>query len=185
MKLSQTTIDQILQHADIVDVVSESVQLKRDNSRYRGLCPFHDEKTPSFVVYPYTNTCKCYGCGRRHNVIGYVMEKERLSFPEAVRYLGKRYGVVVEAKEESPKEIQNRLKKEALIGCLQAVADFYRKQFLLSKEAQEYAYGRWGKEYCDSINIGYAPGGGHELRQLNLNEDNLKERIYLGQILCI
>lgn len=78
-------------------------------------------------------------------------------------------------KEESPEEKHNRMKKEALIGCLQLVAEFYRRQFLQSKEAQNYAYGRWGKEYCDSINIGYAPGGGHILRQLNLNEDILKE----------
>ena len=175
MKVSKTAIDQILQHADIVDIVSESVQLKKEGTRYRGLCPFHDEKTPSFVVYPSTNTCKCYGCGRRHTVISYVMEKERLNFPEAVRFLAKRYGVVVDEKEESPEESQNRLKKEVLMGCLQSVAEFYRKQFLQSKDAQNYAYGRWGKEYCDSINIGYAPGGGHELRQLNLNEDILKE----------
>ncbi len=73
--IPQNIIDQILQHADIVDIVSESVQLKKEGTRYRGLCHFHDEKTPSFVVYPLTNTCKCYGCGRRHTTISYVMER--------------------------------------------------------------------------------------------------------------
>lgn len=172
--IGQHIIDQILHHADIVDIVSESVQLNRESSRYRGLCPFHDEKTPSFVVYPLTNTCKCYGCGRRHTVISYIMEKERMSFPEAVRCLGKRYGIVVDEKDESPEGREKRMEKEAYLGCLQSVAEFYRRHFLQSKEAQEYAYGRWGKDYCDRINIGYAPGGGHELQQLNLNEEKLK-----------
>ncbi len=129
------TIDLILQNADITDIIGESVKLEKEGSRYKGLCPFHDERTPSFVVYPQTNTCKCYGCGKHFNVIGYVMEKEHMTFPKTVRYLGRRYGIDVKEHEESQEEQSSRMKKEALKGCLKAVSVFYRQQFLIKNRS--------------------------------------------------
>ena len=86
--ITRETKDRILQNADIVAIVSETVKLRRDGIRQKGCCPFHGEKTPSFVVYPQTNTFKCYGCGEQGNVIDFVMKRDHLDYPEAVCMAG-------------------------------------------------------------------------------------------------
>lgn len=173
--IPKETIDRILENADIVAVVGETVNLKRDGSRKKGCCPFHGDSTPSFVVYPQTNTYKCYGCGKQGNVIGFLMERDRLTFPEAVKALGKRTGIEIEEREETPEEQAQRMKRDTLLIYNKQVADFYRSEFLKCKEAQSYAYGRWGKEYCERIAIGYAPQGGHALDTLPLKNEWLQE----------
>ena len=173
--ITRETKDKILQNADIVAIVSETVKLRRDGIRQKGCCPFHGEKTPSFVVYPQTNTFKCYGCGEQGNVIDFVMKRDHLDYPEAVKDLGKRCGVTVEEKEETPEEQAQRMKHDTLLIYNRHVADYYRQQFLMSKEAQDYAYHRWGKAYCDQISIGYAPKGGHALDALPLKTELLRE----------
>lgn len=173
--IAKETISSVLENADIVAIVSETMKLRRDGVRYKGCCPFHGEKTPSFVVYPQTNTFKCYGCGKQGNVIGFVMERDHLDFPEAVKYLAKRTGIPIEEKEETPEEQAERMKVETLRIYNAQVAEFYRQQFLKCKEAQDYAYNRWGREYCDLINIGYAPKDGHALETLPLKRELLQE----------
>lgn len=173
--IEKKTIERIIENADIVSVVGETVRLQKSGSYQKGCCPFHGERTPSFVVYPQTNTFKCYGCGKQGNIIGYVMERDRLTFPEAVKALGKRCGVEVDEREETAEEQAQRMKQETLRIYNRQVAEFYRQQFLMSKEAQDYAYGRWGKEYCDRISIGYAPAGGQALGSLPLKEEWLQE----------
>ena len=173
--ITRETKDRILQNADIVAIVSETVRLRRDGTRQKGCCPFHGERTPSFVVYPQTNTFKCYGCGAQGNVIDYVMKRDNLEFPEACKLLGRRYAIPIEDREEAPEERVQRLKRESMQICCQQVADYYRQQFLECKEAQQYAYRRWGKEYCDRINIGYAPKGGKALSERKFNAELLAE----------
>ena len=173
--IPKTTIDNILENADIVSVAGETVRLRKSGSKQMGCCPFHNERTPSFYVFPHTNTYKCYGCGKQGNIISFVMERDHMTYPEAIKSLGKRCGVEVEEREETAEEQAQRMKRETLIIYNKQVADFYRKEFLKSKEAQDYAYGRWGKEYCDRINIGYAPKGGHALDALPLKTEWLQE----------
>lgn len=156
--ISSRTIEKILDLTDLTQLIGESVRLKPSGPRHTGCCPFHNERTPSFVVYP-DGHYHCFGCGRHGNAISYAMEHEHLSFPEAVRWLGARVHVEVDETKETEKERTERLEREQLFATNETVCRNYREAFLQSKEAQAYAYSRWSKEFCDSIGIGYAPGG--------------------------
>ena len=94
--IDQSTIARILDAADIVDVVKEFVTLRKAGVNYKGLCPFHDEKTPSFVVSPSKQLCKCFSCGKGGNVVHFIMEHEQMSYPEALKWLAKKYGIEIQ-----------------------------------------------------------------------------------------
>ena len=173
--IRQEIIDTILDRTDIVQVIAQHVQLKKSGVRYVGCCPFHQEKTPSFYVFPHTGTFKCFGCGEGGDAIHFIEKAENKTFVEAVRTLAQKANVQIEEQEESVEEKQKRMHREALWITNKQVADFYRKQFLLSKEAQEYAYRRWGKDYCTMQEIGYAPKDGHAMQQLPVKAKFLKE----------
>ena len=95
--IDQATIDRILDAAQIVEVVSDFVTLRKRGVNYVGLCPFHNEKTPSFSVSPSKGLCKCFSCGKGGNAVHFIMEHEQMSYPEALRYLAKKYNI--ESKE--------------------------------------------------------------------------------------
>lgn len=173
--IRQEIIDTILDRTDIVQVIAQHVQLKKSGIRYVGCCPFHQEKTPSFYVFPHTGTFKCFGCGEGGDAIHFIEKAENKTFVEAVRTLAQKANVQIEEQEESVEEKQKRMHREALWITNKQVADFYRKQFLQSKEAQEYAYRRWGKDYCTMQEIGYAPKDGHAMQQLPVKAEFLKE----------
>src|SRR5215472_11087236 len=107
--ISPQTIEQITNRIDIIDVVSEFVKLKKRGANYLGLCPFHNEKTPSFTVSPAKEIYKCFGCGRSGNTISFLMEHEKFSYVEALRWLAARYNVEIEETEQSP---EARLKQQ-------------------------------------------------------------------------
>ena len=96
--IDQATVDRIMDAAQIVDVVSEFVTLRRRGVNYIGLCPFHNEKTPSFSVSPSKGVCKCFSCGKGGNSVHFIMEQEQLTYYEALKFLAKKYGI------EIPKE---------------------------------------------------------------------------------
>lgn len=173
--IRQEIIDTILDRTDIVQVIAQHVQLKKSGIRYVGCCPFHQEKTPSFYVFPHTGTFKCFGCGEGGDAIYFIEKAENKTFVEAVRTLAQKANVQIEEQEESVEEKQKRMHRDALWITNKQVADFYRKQFLDSKEAQEYAYRRWGKDYCTMQEIGYAPKDGHAMQQLPVKAEFLKE----------
>ena len=100
--IDRITTDKIKEAAQIVDVVSDFVTLKKSGANYKGLCPFHDDRTPSFMVSPAKNYCKCFACGKGGNPIGFIMEHEQMSYPDALRYLAKKYGIQVEEKQMTP-----------------------------------------------------------------------------------
>ena len=112
--IEQSTIDKILDRADIVEVVSQFVTLKRRGVNYVGLCPFHDDKSPSFYVSPAKNICKCFACGVGGNPIHFVMKHEQMTFPEAVRWMGKKYGIEVEEEEMTPEMQARRSLRESM-----------------------------------------------------------------------
>ena len=99
--IDRSTIERILDAAQIVDVVQEFVPLKKRGVNYLGLCPFHNEKTPSFTVSPSKEIFKCFGCGKVGNSVNFVMEHEHLTYPEALKYLAKKYHIEVIEKELS------------------------------------------------------------------------------------
>ncbi|WP_308226463.1 DNA primase [Prevotella sp.] len=173
--IRQETIDTILERTDIVALIGEHVHLRKCGTRYVGCCPFHNENTPSFYISPQTGRFKCFGCGEGGDAIHFIEKVENKTFIEAVKTLAQRANVEIEQEQESAEAKQKRLHKEALWIANKQVADFYRKQFLESKEAQAYAYRRWGKDYCTLKEIGYAPADGHALQLLPVKADFLKE----------
>ena len=112
--IDQATIDRIMDAAQIVDVVSEFVTLRRRGVNYIGLCPFHNEKTPSFSVSPSKGLCKCFSCGKGGNVVHFIMEHEQLNYYEAMKWLAKKYGIEVKERELSNEEKQAQSIRESL-----------------------------------------------------------------------
>lgn len=100
--------------ANIVDVVGDFVTLKRAGANYKGLCPFHDDRTPSFMVSPAKNYCKCFACGKGGNPVGFIMEHEQLTYPDALRWLAKKYGITIEEKELSEEEKVSKGERESM-----------------------------------------------------------------------
>src|SRR5947199_3340731 len=102
--ISQNTIQEILSRIDILEVVGGFVRLKKRGANYLGLCPFHNEKTPSFTVSPSKEIFKCFGCGKSGNTISFLMEHEKLSYVEALKWVANKYNVTVEETEQSPEQ---------------------------------------------------------------------------------
>lgn len=112
--IDQLTIDKILDTANIVEVISDFVTLRKRGVNYIGLCPFHNEKTPSFSVSESKGICKCFSCGKGGNVIHFIMEHEQLSYYDAIRYLAKKYNIEIEEKELTEEEKHNRSVRESM-----------------------------------------------------------------------
>jgi DNA primase catalytic core len=162
--IPQPIIDDILDKADIVEVVSGYLNLQRHGKQYQACCPFHNEKTPSFTVTPSKGIYKCFGCGKGGNSISFVMEHEKVSFVEAVGILAKKYKVnLPEAKEIDDKEraeIEKRGRhREAMKVANRVVADFFAEQLEENQKAKEYAIYRTSSEIILLFNLGYAPEG--------------------------
>ena len=123
--IDRSTIDRIMAAADIVDVVGEFVTLRRSGANYKGLCPFHDEKTPSFMVSPSKQLCKCFSCGNGGNVVKFVMQHEQMTYPEALKWLGRRYGIEVKEREQSEEEKAAATAREAMFVVNEWARDYF------------------------------------------------------------
>lgn len=163
--IDERIIEQILDRADIVDVIGGYVELKKKGANYAACCPLHQEKTPSFMVNPARGTWHCFGCGKGGNVIGFLMEHDTLTFPEAVRALGKRYGIEVEETKLTPEQEQQRMKRDSMYVINQRCAEHFRANLLdpANKVAADYVKGRWGEAYAEEMGIGYAPDSWDDL----------------------
>lgn len=124
-RIDQETVQKILDTADIVDVVSDFVSLKRRGANYIGLCPFHNERTPSFSVSKSKGICKCFSCGKGGSAVNFIMQLEQLSYQEALRYLAKKYNIEIKERELTDKERETASEREALF----AVNEFALMQF--------------------------------------------------------
>ena len=112
--IDRQTVERNKDAANIVDVVSEFVTLKKAGANYKGLCPFHDEKTPSFIVSPARGTCHCFGCGKGGNPISFIMEHEQMTYPEALRWLAKKYNIEIQERELSNEEKEQQSQRESM-----------------------------------------------------------------------
>lgn len=112
--IDQPTIDRILDAANIVDVVSEFVTLRKRGINYVGLCPFHSDKSPSFYVSPSKNICKCFACGEGGTAVHFIMKHEQLSYFDALRFLAKKYNIEIQERELTEKEKQIRSDRESM-----------------------------------------------------------------------
>lgn len=123
--INQDTIQRIFETAEITDVVSDFVSLKKRGVNYLGLCPFHNEKTPSFTVAPSKGIFKCFGCGKGGNAVTFVMEHENMTYPEALKYLAAKYSIEIEEREQTAEEIKAKNDRESIL----IVNSFAKKYF--------------------------------------------------------
>lgn len=112
--IDRLTIEKIMDAAQIVDVVGDFVTLRRAGANYKGLCPFHDDRTPSFMVSPSKNYCKCFACGKGGNPVGFIMEHEQISYPEALRWLARKYGITIQEKELTQEQKAAQTDRESM-----------------------------------------------------------------------
>ena len=124
--IDQPTIDRILDAVQIVDIVSDFVTLRKRGVNYVGLCPFHDDKTPSFHVSPSKGLCKCFSCGKGGNAVHFIMEHEQMSYPEALKYLAKKYGIEIKERELSSEEKLMQSERESLFIVNNFARDYFQ-----------------------------------------------------------
>lgn len=137
--IPQETVNRILDAAQIVDVVGDFVTLKKRGANHMACCPFHNEKTPSFVVSPSKGIYKCFGCGKSGTAVGFVMEHENLSYTEALKYLARKYNIEVVEKEETAEEIALRQRNESLLLVSEYAGKFFQES-LQTPEGQAIGY---------------------------------------------
>lgn len=134
--IPQATIDRILSAANIVDVVSGYVSLRRSGASYKGLCPFHDDTTPSFYVSPARGVCKCFSCGEGGNVVHFIMKIEQLSYYEALKFLAKKYGIEVEERELTDEERASQNERESMFALNEWAANYFHDTLLNTNDGQ-------------------------------------------------
>jgi DNA primase len=162
-RIRDASVREAVEAADMVEVVSARTQLRRSGARWTGLCPFHDEKTPSFSVNPADKLFYCFGCGKGGDIISFVRETEQLDFAQAVEWLAERYRVTLEFEESSPEQDAARGRRERLLSLLEQATSFYERYLWESprgEAARSYLAGRGlGEEVCREYRLGLAPGG--------------------------
>ncbi len=164
MSIPQTFIQELLNRADVVDVIGRHVTLKKGGVNYMGLCPFHGEKSPSFSVSPTKQFYHCFGCGKSGNAIGFLMEHTGATFVEAVHDLAGQFGLVVPEEQASPQDraraAQVKAKQVTLSDVLERAAKAYGMELRASDKAKNYFKGRGlSGEVAKAFGLGYAPEG--------------------------
>lgn len=186
MRIPQSFIDEVKYRNKIEDVISSYVNLKRAGSNYQGLCPFHSEKTPSFTVFPNTETFHCFGCGAGGDVISFIMRAENLEYPGAVEFLAKRAGL--EMPEEAGGVKSETVKRSRMYEMNRAAALFFNRMLYVpeSEPAREYLKKRGlSGAAVKRFGLGFAPNSFDALRthmhSLGYGDDELKEAFLCGK----
>lgn len=163
--IDDSTVKQVHDRADIVEVVTRSgVNLQRRGANYMACCPFHNERTPSFIVSPSRNTYHCFSCGVHGDAIDFVMRLDTKTYPEAIEHIAKMFGIQVMHNErpQTAEEKEKALRRESMIIAAGRVQEWFVSQLQADTEAaakaRQYAYDRWGEDYCKEVGIGFAPG---------------------------
>ena len=160
--IEQHIVDRILDTANIVEVVSDFVTLRRRGANYVGLCPFHDEKTPSFSVSPARGICKCFSCGKGGNPVHFIMEHEQISFYEALKYLAHKYNIEIEEKALTEEEKQRKTDRESMLIVNDFARQFFTTSLLENAEGRSIglSYFRergFGEDIIKKFDLGYSP----------------------------
>jgi DNA primase len=162
-RIKDSSVEAVKNAAEILPLVEDYVRLRKAGGLYKGLCPFHQEKTPSFTVSPARGTYKCFGCGEGGDAISFVTKLDSLDFVGAIEKLAQRFGVEIEYEEISPEADRERKRKEGLTKLLERATAFYERMLWDSEQgafAREYLASRGlGEEVCREFRLGYAPGG--------------------------
>ena len=170
--IAQGSIEQVVAAADMVEVVGQYTDLKKAGANFSGRCPFHEERTPSFSVNPAEKLYYCFGCGAGGNLIGFVMAKENMDFPEAVEYLADKYGIALEYEESNAHGDAERRRRERLRALLEQATVYYERVYREAKAAapaREYLERRGlSDETCRAFRLGYSLPGWERLREAAL-----------------
>jgi DNA primase len=162
-RIKQSSVEEVKAAADLVAVVSERTQLRKQGSRFMGRCPFHEERTASFSVNAHDKLFYCFGCGRGGDLISFVRETENLDFAGAIEWLADRFNVRLEYEESSPRVEEERLRRARLVELLDLAASFYERYLWDSQAggfARDYLTGRGlGEAVCREFRLGFALGG--------------------------
>ncbi|MBP5560724.1 MAG: DNA primase [Muribaculaceae bacterium] len=187
--IDRETVDKIIDAAEIVDVVSDFVTLRRRGSNYVGLCPFHNEKTPSFNVNPARNICHCFGCGKGGSPVNFIMEHEQLTYVEALRYLAKKYHIDIEERELTDEQRAARTDRESMLVLNEFACHYFEQQLHETDDGKDIGltYFRdrgFSDETIKKFHLGYSPERSTALYQAAIKAGyNRKYLIETG--LCI
>ena len=179
--IDDLTIQRILDSSRIDEVVSEFVTLKKRGANYTGLCPFHNEKTPSFSVSPVKGIYKCFGCGKAGNSVNFLMEHEHMTYPDALRWIAKKYHIEIQEKEISPEEVAKRDERESLYVATTFAHEFFVNSLLKTDEgtaiAMAYFHERgFRDDIIKKFELGYSPEKGDSFYKYAL-KNGFKEEI--------
>lgn len=178
--IDRSTVDRILDTAQIVDVIQDFIPLRKYGTNYKGLCPFHHEKTPSFSVSPAKGIYKCFGCGKAGNSLNFVMEHENLSFVEGLKYLAKKYHIEIDFKEETDEDREQRNKQESLLIVSNYAGEYFHHNLLQTEKGKAIGLSYFKERGIrdDSITkfqLGYSPEQRDALAQEALAKGYKKE----------
>jgi DNA primase len=186
--IDHQTVEKIKDAANIVDVVSEFVTLKKVGANYKGLCPFHNEKTPSFYVSPARGTCHCFGCGKGGNAVSFIMEHQQMTYPEALRWLAQKYHIEIQERELSDQEKEEQSQRESMFIVNEWATTYFEK--LLHENADGVAIGMQylrGRGFRDDVirkfRLGYDLTDRRALADTALRE-GYKEQFLVATGLC-
>ena len=166
--IDKETVDRIYATANIVEVVSDFVTLKRKGTSYQACCPFHNERTPSFVVSPAKGLFKCFGCGKGGNAVTFVMEHEKISYADALKYVAKKYGIEVHEKELTPEEAKRNDDRESMMAVNSWAATYFERTLHDTDEGMSVGMGYFRERgFTDAtirkFALGYCPAKGNEM----------------------
>ena len=182
-RIKDSSVEAVKSAAEILPLVEDYVRLRKAGGTYKGLCPFHQEKTPSFTVSPARGTFKCFGCNEGGDAIAFVEKLEQVDFVGAIEVLAQRFGVQIEYEEISPEADRARKRKERLTQLMERATSFYERVLWDSEQgafAREYLASRGlGEEVCRQFRLGYAPGG-PTLTRRALQEGYTQEDLLAG-----
>jgi len=160
--IPKETVDKIFDAADVYDVIKDYVNLKKAGTNYKGNCPFHDEKTPSFMVSPAKGIYKCFGCGAAGNSVKFVMEHEKISFPEALKVLAKKYNIDVVEEELTPEKIVEKEERDSLFIVTEFAKNFFKNSLHKTDEGKNIALSYYRErglknDIIDKFELGWSP----------------------------
>ena len=187
--IDRETIDKILDATNIVDVVSEFVTLRKSGVNYKGLCPFHDDKTPSFMVSPTKQICKCFSCGEGGTAINFLMKHEQITYPEALRWLAKKYNIEIQEKELTDEEKQEQSDRESMFIVNEWAMNYFKD--VLNNDPDGVAIGRQyfrsrgiRDDIVEKFNLGFSLNKRDAL-DLAAKKAGYKEEFLIKTGLCI
>lgn len=189
-RIDPSTVQRILDAADIVEVVGDFVSLRKRGANYIGLCPFHNERTPSFSVNRARGICKCFSCGKGGSPLHFIMELEQLSYPEALRYLARKYNIEIPEHDESAEERAARTERQSLFAVNEFAASYFHKNLLETAQGRNIGLAYFRERGINDLMVekfalGYAMDRGDDFMQSALKagyeEENLLKTGLLGK----